>query len=262
MQERTRRQLHALSLAFYEAQAQAFDASRIDLPWPGWTRLVEALENATDQPPPRHRVLDIGCGNGRFARFLRSAGLAFDYLGTDANQDLLAAARERVGPELEGRGQWDFVAHDFLSTERAGADLPRPEPRPDLIVLMGVLHHVPSRETRLDLLRAAAARLEDGGFLALTAWQFAGRERFERRRVAWATAPEVLGARIDLADLEDGDHLLRFGDDPSAPPRYCHQLSQREFESWPEALGLEPVADFRADGSAGDLNRYWLLRRP
>ena len=251
MKPRTRRQLHALSIAFYEAQAEAFDASRIDLPWPGWARVARAM------PHGELRVLDIGCGNGRFARFLHEAGLHFDYTGVDANATLLGAARDRVGPSLEGR--WQFLEQDFLASREPGHELPRGPF--ELVALMGVLHHVPSAELRLGLLRAAAARLAPGGLLALTAWQFATRERFERRRVDWSTLPPILGAAIEQSDLEPGDCLLRFGEDPKAPPRYCHQIADAELERWPDALGLRLIEDFRADGAQGDLNRYALLAR-
>lgn len=251
MKEPTRRQLQALSIAFYEAHADAFDASRIDLPWPGWTRVVDAM------PHDDLRVLDIGCGNGRFARFLHEAGLRFDYTGIDANAKLLEAARDRVGPALAG--PWRFLEHDFLASSEPGRDLP--EGPFGLVALMGVLHHVPSAELRLGVLRAAAERLAPGGVLALTAWQFAERERFTRRRVDWSSVEGVLGAQIDQDDLEPGDFLLRFGDDPNAPPRYCHQLADAEFEGWADALGLRLIEDFRADGAQGDLNRYGLLVR-
>ena len=251
MNERTRNQLRALSLAFYEAHAEAFDASRIDLPWPGWNRIAAVL------PDARIHVLDIGCGNGRFAQFLHEAGIDFDYCGTDANAALIAAARERVGAAVGSACR--FVVHDFLASAEPGSDLPD-EPA-HLVTLMGVLHHVPSRAARLSLLRSAAARLAPGGLLAFTTWQFSGRARFERRQIAWSSLGSVLGEPIDEAELDEGDHLLRFGGDATAPPRYCHQVSDAEFESWPEALGLAPLAEFRADGAEGDLNRYWLLKR-
>jgi SAM-dependent methyltransferase len=251
MKQRTRRQLHALSLAFYEAHAEAFDASRVDLPWPGWKRVARAL------PRERLSVLDIGCGNGRFARFLHEAGLRFDYTGIDANATLLDAARDRVGPTLEG--SWQLLEQDFLASSPPGRELP--EGPFGLVALMGVLHHVPSAELRVGLLQAAAGRLAPGGVLALTAWQFAARERFERRLVDWSSVPPVLGAAIELDDLEPGDCLLRFGDDPAAPPRYCHQIADAEFERWSEALGLRLIDDFRSDGAQGDLNRYALLAR-
>lgn len=252
MKDLTRRQLHAISLAFYEAQAEAFDASRVDLPWPGWERV---LAEASRSPLS---VLDIGCGNGRFAAFLHGRGRRFEYIGTDSNAALLDAAKERLTESL-GPGV-EFRCQDFLGAPEPGAELPAGPF--SLVVLMGVLHHVPSCESRLALLHAAAKRVAPGGLLAYTAWQFGGRPRFKARQVEWGRVGRVLDEAIDTDDLEPGDLLLRFGDDPDAPPRYCHQVSDAEFEGWPGKLRLDPVDDFRADGAEGDLNRYQLLRRP
>lgn len=252
MNDLTRRQLRAISLAFYEAQAEAFDASRVDLPWPGWEHLFALLSDEVGG------VLDIGCGNGRFAAALAATGRRFDYVGTDASEGLLAAAANRVGTEIGGRPA-EWILQDFLESVAPGEALPNGPY--SLVALMGVLHHVPSAEARLDLLRAVASRIEPGGLLALTSWQFARRERFERRRVPWAEMGPVLGEVIGHEELEPGDWLLRFGNDPSAVPRYCHQVSPEEFETWPSALGLETVADFRADGAQGDLNRHWIARQ-
>lgn len=272
MDARTRRQLHALSLAFYEERAADFDASRVDLPWPGWDRVARHL------PAGRLRVLDIGCGNGRYALDLLDRGRALHYVGTDASEALLAAARERVGAALEAEAadpgaQADaaearpsaarFLQQDFLASEPVGADLPAGPF--ELVALMGVMHHVPGAAARAQLIRAAAERVAPGGILALTAWQFAERPRFEKRRVPWRAVGPVLGAPIDETRLEPGDTLLRFGSSPDAAPRYCHQVSEEEFAAWSShaaLAGVEPADDFRADGAEGDLNRYGVGRRP
>lgn len=255
MDEFTRRQLHALSRAFYDERAADFDASRVDLPWPGWERLRALL------PEDRPAVLDIGCGNGRFAAWLADTGIAFDYVGTDASEALLAAARERVAPTLAEAGcTAEFLAQDFLDEGTApGAALPRGPF--SLVALMGVLHHVPGRETRAALVEAAAERLAPGGLLALTLWRFAGRPRFEKRRVDWAEVGPVLEAPIAVEALEEGDALLRFGEDRTAAPRYCHETDEAEIEAWRARTGLETVALFSADGAQGDLNRHWIARR-
>ena len=249
----TRSQLLAVSEAFYRAHAEAFDASRGHHAWPGWQRLLEWL-SATGSPLS---VLDIGCGNARLARFLHDAGFALQYTGVDGNAALLASARERLDVDL--RAGCRLIHHDFLLSDRPGSALPAGPF--DLIAMMGVLHHVPGRDWRLALLRAAADRLAPGGLLALAAWQFADRERFARRTVAWSELDPVCGEPIDEQQLEAGDRLLRFGDDPGAPPRFCHQVADPEFENWPEELGLEPLIEYRADGAEGDLNRYWILKR-
>lgn len=260
MDSTTRKQLLELSRAFYEAHAEAFDASRGHQPWPGWTRLLGALPalvGAEDAASPALRVLDIGCGNARFARFLHDSGYSIQYEGLDANAALLDAARARLPAPL--RESVKLAEHDFLTGDRPGAALP--DGPFDLVVLMGVLHHVPGADWRRALLEASAERLAPGGILALAAWQFGGRPRFARRTVAWDSLGPILGSPIDLKRLEPGDTLLRFGDVPFAPPRYCHQVSEDEFLSWPDILGLEAADEYRADGAAGDLNRYWVLRR-
>ncbi len=260
MHPQTRLQLLALSKAFYLAHADAFDASRGHQPWPGWQRLSELLPAPAatiDTAPSPQRVLDIGCGNARFLRFLVEAGVPADYTGIDANAGLLDSARTRLR-DLPSQN-WRLTKQDFLASESPGDDLP--DGPFDLIVIMGVLHHVPGSDWRRSLLEAATRRLAKGGILALASWQFAGRPRFARLQVAWSDLGPVLGAPIEESELEAGDALLRFGDDPTQPPRYCHQVSDAEFNSWPELLGLDSLAEYRSDGAQADLNRYWVLRR-
>jgi SAM-dependent methyltransferase len=278
MDARTRRQLLSLSTAFYRAHAEGFDASRGHHPWPGWKRLLDWLprpDARIDRGGPsvlpadtRSRrsaplaVLDVGCGNARLASFLAGEGFTLRYLGVDANAALLEAARARLAPELAD--QVELVEADFLASEVPGESLPSGPF--DFVALFGVLHHVPGRDWRRMLVQALAQRLTKGGILALAAWQFAGRERFARRSVAWSELGPVLGEAIDVDELEPGDALLRFGEDPARPPRYCHQVSSDELDRLVEdlaaaGLGCEDLADFRADGVEGDLNRYRVLRR-
>lgn len=266
MDARTRNQLLEINRAFYEAHSEAFDRSRGARPWPGWQRLVPLLAGVAASSSPaddagRRRlgsVLDIGCGNGRFACFLHEAGFDLRYVGVDANPGLLGAAHRQLPAPLAASA--DLVLHDFLATGRPGDGLP--EGPFELVVLMGVLHHVPGADWRLQLLQSAARRLAPSGHLVLTAWQFEDDPREERKRIDWQGLGPVLGEPLDPGQLEAGDTLLRFGEDRNAPPRYCHPVRDVEFESWPNALGLALVADFRADGARGNANRYAVLRRP
>lgn len=264
MDPRTRSQLLALSESFYRAHAEAFDASRGHQAWPGWKQLLHWLPSRGSPEDRKMRdsrgfsVLDIGCGNARLARFLIESGFAgLHYVGVDANAELLTAARERLADLPDENCV--LIEQDFLSSDRPGAALPSGPF--DLIAVMGVLHHVPGRDWRLQLLRAATERLSSRGLLALATWQFAGRERFVRRTIDWKELGPVLGQKVSAAELEEGDFLLRFGEGASLPPRYCHQVADLEFESWPDELELDALDDYRADGADGDLNRYRILRR-
>lgn len=261
MDPQTRRQLLEINRTFYEAHADAFDRSRGARPWPGWTRLIPCLAaGATGRSDRRElgSVLDIGCGNARFACFLAEAGFDFRYTGVDANPTLLGAARRQLPAAIATRAE--LVRQDFLAFDhQPGDDLPAGPF--ELVVLMGVLHHVPGADWRLELLRAAARRLAPAGLLVLAAWQFGEDPRERRKQVGWPAHGPILGTSIDPAALEPGDALLRFGDDPTAPPRFCHSIRDDEIETWPDVLGLERIDDFRADGARGVANRYAVLRR-
>ncbi len=262
MDERTAAALGRLNRAFYERFAEDFSRTR-RRPWPGWERLLEAPGAAelAALASRRRRILDAGCGNGRFAAFLEERlGSDLDYLGVDASPALLGIARERAG---DARSTRRFLALDLVAD--AGAGLPAGPF--DLVAALGLLHHVPGAGRRRALLAALARRLAPGGCLALAFWQFGDRERFRRRIVPWETYNRTAAEPIDPNRLDEHDVLLAWGDaetDPLAAGRvrYCHWTTPPEAEALARATALETGARFRADGETGDLNLYYLLRRP
>jgi len=254
MNSATRKSLSELNRRFYSAQADAFDASR-DHAWPGWERAVQA----DGSPPPMGplRVLDVGCGNGRFAEFLaarRGAGSpALDYTGIDQSGALLASARARIDGRDGTRPAW--IEADLLQGQ-PGSSLP---PGPfDLVAAFGLLHHVPGQEQRRSLVEALAHRIDNRGRLVFTVWQFATAKRFESRIIPWAEYNGTAQDPIAPDELESGDYLLSFGK-RSEPLRYCHHCDDAEFKELVASSGLDLVDDFEADGRSGDLNRYAVL---
>jgi len=248
LDEPTLRALNAINRAFYREGAAEFSATR-DQPWPGWTRLAELLARA-NLPAPLE-VLDVGCGNGRFGCFLAEQQPELRYLGLDASAELLAIARSRgpIGADPELR-QLDVVEQDL--------DACLGEGRFSLVALMGVLHHLPGAERRRAVLRALAGRLRPGGLLALTAWQFEAYQRFRDRIVAWEEYNLGAEEPIDLAQLEPGDHLLRWG--RGARLRYCHFADEDETRALLAPLPCQTLASYRADGREANLNHYVVLR--
>jgi SAM-dependent methyltransferase len=247
----TIRALNAINRRFYRDRAREFSQTR-DAPWPGWTRLMESLGDGTASAPLH--VLDVGCGNGRFARFLRERGRAFRYLGVDASAALLDHARARLAdsPDIE------FAQTDFVETSLDGL---RAEKDFSLIVLFGVLHHVPGRERRVSLLQSLARRLTPDGRLAATAWQFQAFQRFRDRLLPWDRFNRESDDPIDTSQLETGDHLLPWGPSPGAAVRFCHFSDETEMQALVSDAGLACLKTWLADGREGDLNRYYLLRR-
>jgi len=98
------------------------------------------------RPKPGHAMLDIGCGP---AAILESMPIDVSYVGIDVSPTYVAAARHRFGDRAE-----------FRCTDVRNADLPARSF--DLVLAMGVLHHLDDEGARA-LLQLAARVLRDEG---------------------------------------------------------------------------------------------------
>ena len=230
MDETLVRRLVALNEAFYARFATPFAASRAG-PQPGLAQLLAYV------PAGRPRLLDVGCGDGRFGRFLAAQGVESEYLGVDFSADLLGAAT----------GPGHFVRRDLSQTGSLD-DLGQFA----LIVCLATLQHIPGRDHRARLLADMAARLTSGGHIALANWQFTASERQRRKIRPWAEA------QIDVAALEAGDYLLSW-QRGGYGLRYVALLDAAETQRLADAAGLRVVAQFHSDGREGDLNLYTIL---
>lgn len=250
MDEATIARLNAINRDFYAITAASFSRTRRS-PWPGWSHLLPFLTDT-----PRLTVLDAGCGNGRFGLFLaQNHRNTIQYTGLDNNAALLAEAHSALEAETEVDVR--LIQHDIIQ---------QPLPHNDtyaLVVLFGMLHHIPGASRRKALLLSLAGRVAAGGVLAFTAWRFYDDERLRSRILPWPTelAPHV----------EHHDYLLdwRAGDIPAPDGqpalRYCHHVDDAEFNALAEALLAEDLAQaavYDADGASGRLNRYGIFRRP
>jgi SAM-dependent methyltransferase len=237
MDTRAVARLNALNRAFYAAVADAFDTTR-GRPWPGWRRLLPLVAALPAAPL---RLLDAGCGNGRFGVFVASElGGPLAYSGIDSHAGLLARAGATLAafPAVEARLECRDLLDDGL-----------PDGRYDLVVLFGVLHHVPGAVNRRRLVQALAGRLAPGGLLAFTCWRFLDYPRHRERIAPW---PDGLAA-------EPGDALLEWRRGTRAL-RYCHHVDDAELAALIAATGLTPVDRFRSDGQERDANLYTILR--
>jgi len=249
MNAKTCRALNAINRNFYAEIADEFSGTRRD-PWMGWGRAVGHLPRPTEAPL---KVLDLGCGNGRFASFLAGhLGPTMHYLGIDSSPAML----EHALLAHPNNSRISFEHLDFLP-DSGGIQLP--EGPFDLIVLFGVLHHVPGFETRRKLMVELVERLAEGGTLIVAAWQFALAPRFQSRILPWEQYAENGRIPIDLDELESGDFLLAWRD--STYPRYCHFVDLQELDSLFAGGGTVSLDRYTADGKSGDLNLYAVERQ-
>ena len=100
--------------------------------------------------PRKCTVVDIGCGFGVFANFVASRSGHRDVVGIDLAGKRISAAKKNYG----GTPNLSFVCADITRTDI---------PKADVITLVDVLHHVPSRERQQDLLGSCFAALSGGG---------------------------------------------------------------------------------------------------
>lgn len=251
----TRQSLLDISTRFYERHGASFDATR-GHPWPGWDRLWQ-LVSSSRAPDRRLACFDAGCGNGRFGRFLRERHRGLRYVGVDLDEGLLDAARR----ELDGIPGVSLHRLD-LAEDDPGRVVPARSQ--DLVVLVGVLHHVPDEAVRRRLLRRLAGLVAPGGILVASFWRLDRDEtRFGRKRVPWErwNAGQPAERRIDASDLDPGDVLLRWRGDETVP-RYCHFPDEAEIARLSSAAAdLELIETFEADGPTGRDNLYLVWRR-
>lgn len=234
MDRETIERLNALNRNFYATIADEFDATR-GRAWDGWARLSPYLTAPLS-------VLDVGCGNGRFGVFLADTLTgAIDYHGLDNAPRLLEHARNALT---------HYPALTVTLTEHDAILNPPDTGTYDLVVLFGVLHHVPGAENRQQFIRQLAQRVASGGLLVFASWQFYDDERLKRRIVAWP----------DDWHVEPNDFLLDWRRGERAL-RYCHHVDETEQAQLIEVSGLTPVTTYFADGASGRLNRYVVLKR-
>ncbi|MBD3250297.1 MAG: methyltransferase domain-containing protein [Candidatus Pacebacteria bacterium] len=241
--------LNQLNRNFYQTTDIYFDQSRQYF-WQGWYQLQPRLKKLAANHQPL-TVLDLGCGNGRFAQFLKeNVSSWLSYHGMDCNAHLLFSAQTTVS-QLNIAAKLDHL--DLIYNLLCGQLETILRPEYDLIAAFGLLHHVPGLRTRINLLRLLGERLSKSGLMIMTAWQFGAEKRFDDRQID----PQTIG--IDPELLEQDDYILDWKRGEEAV-RYCHWIKPAEMQEIAQQADLEIIDQFAADGKSKELNNYYLLQ--
>lgn len=128
----------------YNETASSFASSRDKM----WSELKFLFDDVKEN----EKVLDVGCGNGRFSKYLKDA----NYTGIDFSVNLISEAKKRFPDER-------FVIGDVLS-------LPFKEKSFDKVYSIAVLHQVPKEKYRLKALTEIKRVLKEGGLAYVTVW--------------------------------------------------------------------------------------------
>lgn len=250
--KQTARLLSHITSEFYAQQTQSFSATR-QAPWQGWQQCLDAMPRFMAAEKPR--VLDVGCGNLRFARFVMKSGVKpAAYVAIDNCEPLVhcGAADDRIV----------FVKMDVVNSlldNTLASQLKMPAS--DLVVAFGFMHHVPGAQNRVQLVRTLLDKTKPGGYLCISFWQFMNSVKLAAKANT-TTAQALQQLQMDADVLEEHDYLLGWQDEAHAW-RYCHHFTQDELDDLIAQLGSHVCicAQFSADGKDENLNRYLVFQR-
>lgn len=239
MDSSTAARLIELNRDFYTHFGDSFSATRHRIQ-PGVRRVLAMLRGDES-------ILDLGCGNGELARELSKRGHRGSYLGVDFSLPLLREAESQ--PE-------NFSAK-FMQ-----ADLTQLSVISEQLLLIGnwqvvtafaVLHHIPSHELRLSILRIVRQLLKEDGFFIHSNWQFLNSEKLKARIQPWEAAT------IPSSAVDAGDYLLDWRNGGKGL-RYVHHFDEQELGELAKASGFQVSDTFYSDGEGGRLGLYQIWR--
>jgi tRNA (uracil-5-)-methyltransferase TRM9 len=253
MTQQTSQKLNQINQDFYNKIAHDFDSSR-HYHWPGWDILWEKINIQNKRPL---KILDLGCGNARFYDFISSKLTEdnFEYYGLDFSQNLLDIAKNNHQKE-----NCHFIQTDIFSVnwvDKIG------ENNFDIVVLFGVMHHIPSQEKRKQLFQSINNILSNTGKFVFTTWQFLSSPRLASKVVNPKTIEgEVIFKEIILKseDLNHGDYILDWNKGQKAY-RYGHIYTEQETQDLLLQSNLKIQETFTADGKEGNVNRYHISQK-
>jgi tRNA (uracil-5-)-methyltransferase TRM9 len=227
--ERTRRRLTEITADFYRFHADTFDRTRQQA-WHSWPILLPLVK------PHLGSVLDLGCGNARFARFLLDNGLTgFAYTGVDSNAHLIDKARQVIpSGTFECRPVDEFLAgcDDYES-----------------VVAFGLFHHLPGRKFRNQTIRSITKRLRPNGVAVISLWQARSLANFQNKATQSFAEVELSGNDFFLGWQRNFERV-----------RYCHHFDDAEIGELVSSSGLQLVRELQGEGNDHS-NRYLVLRK-
>lgn len=222
MKDNTARKYLEQTRLAYNAIAEDFSRTRTR-PWP-------ALNLFNDYINDGDQVLDIGCGNGRMLTVIGSRDI--DYLGIDNSGPLIEIAQHNYPNQR-------FQVSDLIKLNLDNQVF-------DNVLLVAVLHHVPSTKLRNQALAEISRALKTGGYLLMTNWNLWQLD-FWKYHFKY-TFQRLRGKQ----DLDPGDILREWGN--TGKYRYIHAFTKSELGRLAQKHGFKIMQNYYAkrDGRPGN----------
>lgn len=142
-----------------------------------------------DKVLEKDKVLDLGCGNGRFYPAFKKRKA--EYYGIDFSSKLIEIAKEKYP-------SGNFSVSDVF-------DLKFQNEFFDKVYSIAVLHHMPEEELRIKFLKEATRVLKTKGLLVLTVWDLKDKQKNNEKDVflSWYGAKDCYFHVFTLKELEE-----------------------------------------------------------
>ncbi len=185
-----------------------------------WPDIAEILDSLKIQKGMK--ILDMGCGNGRFAKFFIDKGA--DYYGHDISEKLIKIAKTNNPKGYYSCGdllKTPFKTHEF-----------------DLVISVATLHHIPSNKLRSQAIIEMRRVLKPGGTIIISVWYFWSQLKYlkfilreEGRRI------------IGISKLDFGDFMMPWRDEKQVTQveRYMHSWKRSELKRGLTSCGFKEI---------------------
>ena len=235
MDSATAARLIKLNKNFYTRFSDSFSATRHRIQ-PGVQRVLGMLNGDES-------ILDLGCGNGELARELAKRGHRGPYLGVDFSLPLLRNAESQPEGFSARFIEANLTKLSVISNQLLVIG------NWSLVTAFAVLHHIPSNELRLDILKEVHNLLKPDGTFIHSNWQFLNSAKLKARIQPWERAT------ISQSEVDGGDYLLDWRNGGMGL-RYVHHFEEEELFNLAKATNFKVIDTFYSDGETGNLGLY------
>jgi len=120
------------------------------------------------------RLADLGCGTGRALSYALNKGCTV--IGLDSSRSQLDETRDRLQKEGADSSRYTLIECDL-------EEIPLYEGSVDNALMIASLHHLPTRQRRLNALKQAGRITKEGGRVQISVWSW-DQDRFRGRYIS------------------------------------------------------------------------------
>lgn len=212
MKEKTAKELQNKVIKDYDLIADDFHKTR-KFDWKEFKLFLNFIKD-------RQRLVDLGCGNGRFYNFLRKHR-SIRYVGVDNNEKLLEKAGEAFNKKIFLRGDMTKI--------------PLENDKFDVACVIASFHHIPSNSLRKTALEEIRRILKPNGMLIMSVWnlfQSKYKKYTLRAKIKWL---------LSFGKFDIRDTFIPWGD--SGVKRYYYAFKPKELRKLLTKNGFEIISE-------------------